>query len=144
MIMCRREASLNMVIERLQQNWKEQMPYMQNMGGNVRLKEELAEATIFAIQDRLRKGWQKRVCSAARDGELTEESFATSLVGSVTYYGLDSEGTLELFNWKCRSRGITESPHALHHGCFPSTPIHPHIRYDLKLSATCRNACMDL
>lgn len=126
----------------MQQNWKDNMAAMQgtyitSMANSVQLKEDISASLIASIQNRVDTlTCQQHECPSAMDTELTMDHFAKSeSVGSVSYYGLTCEGKLYFHTWTCTCCGVVmgSPPTALQCGCFPCTPIQPHIWYDLTL-----------
>jgi hypothetical protein len=53
--------------------------------------------------------------------------------GIVWYYGLDGCFQLTMYKRTCKGCKQVFTPHALDFGCFPSTPVTPHVWYDLRV-----------
>lgn len=126
----------------LQQNWKDTMAdmqdtYINNMDSNMKLKEDTSATTLAAIQCRLDQLWSHHRCALAGDAQLFNTDFTRlpNPVAVVNYYGLTCEDKLSLHQWTCNKccQQVIVPANPLQFGCFPSTPVQPHIWYDLTL-----------
>ena len=119
---------------RQQAAWKDQMPFLRseryaNLPTSIERAKRQAAARMGELQAELDESWSGHTCSA---GPISEASFSRQNDGAVTYYGQDFVFPLAVPMWTCACCSKSFSPHALTLGCFPSTPITPHVWYDLR------------
>jgi len=139
---------------RRQENWKKLMPelrskYLDTLPCNITRTSKQASAMQTALQAEI-NGLLCPRCHPSADGpeppqlqpfideqqpqpQLDGPEHSTHSDSFVWYFGLDGCFPLAMMKCKCASCNLTFMPNALDFGCFPSSPITPHVWYDLKV-----------
>lgn len=118
--------------------WQRSIPehraaYMLHLSDAISLKEKIRQQHLHALQQQLNTTWQHHQCSAHGSDQLccpAYSSFQESGRRSITFYGLEHVGDLQLPVWQCNTcfSCFEPSPSAL--GCFPNSPVEPSIWFD--------------
>jgi hypothetical protein len=130
---------------RQQENWKALMPelrskYLDTLPCNISRASKQASATQGALQAEIDDLRCPR-CHPQPQPDRSEQPQpqpqpqpdGPKYDGLVWYIGLDCCFQLTMEKCKCASCSQSYSPNALDYGCFPSSPVTPHVWYDLRV-----------
>jgi hypothetical protein len=131
-------------IRRQQQSWANLIPihktrYTEALPCNIAMFQKQRSALQTALQAAIDSD-SVVTCPKCRQRDSPQQPAVDSPLplvrqpdGQVWYYGLDCCFQLTMYKRSCASCSDNFSSHPLDFGCFPSTPITPHVWYDLRV-----------